>query len=139
MKQITVARFAATLVLAAVTTAASAEDFVFNVPLRYANLDARLGYVEITCSIYGRSLSDFMVSGTERANFDSSGNYSGTLRIAMNMPPGSRRAAEAREYVCRPRFFSPTGGNPGGGTDPSVYAKALSAPFVNEVSGYVGR
>lgn len=135
MNQTTAARFAAAFAITVATTAVNAEDFVFNVPLRYANLDARIAGRQVNCNVYSDAARTDLVAGTGsgRATVDSNGNYTGTLRIAFDARPG-RNAADGRYYRCSGGFFytSPT-------TDPSVLNRRPGTPFVDRVDGEIPR
>lgn len=133
MKLTKFVQLAAILATVAATTAVNAEDFVFNVPLRYANLDARIVTRVVNCHVYSDAARTDLVAGTGsgRANMDSSGNYTGTLRIAFNARPG-RNAADGRYYRCNGFTYTS-----GAAIDPLPLRPG--APYVNEVMGEIPR
>jgi hypothetical protein len=85
------------LILALVTTPAWAADFVFNVPVRLNNLDARVTSMVVLCSISSPSSS--LGFRAERIAIPTSGDYNNTVRVEVSAREGMN-PAEATRYRC---------------------------------------
>lgn len=85
------------LILALATAPAWAADFVFNVPVRLNNLDARVTSMLMSCSI--SSPSGNLGVGTQRIAIPASGDYNATVRVEVSAREGMN-PAEATGFMC---------------------------------------
>ena len=92
--------------------AAYADDFTFTVPVRVENMTSSSG-ARVICSVYTASAPSVLVTSSGQGQSDfvtfTGGNYTGSVRVVVNLHAGVRRDA-IHSYSCGLGYWANSGG-----------------------------